>query len=576
MLLGYWIYRDHWDKRGAKWFVAMLAIGGAYALCASAQLLVPWLEVKTVLSTVGGFFGLLSYVAFAVFAGKYTETEYHRRPVVKLALVTVPVSYFVFVLVRPIVDLWVTDYWIETEPFRYLAHKPGPGLLFVAVLSYLVGFYNLYRLSIYLLSTSKRATKQLGLLMAGTFSVMLIATASNLGLFPAEHFYHGVYATIPFILFTSLALFRYDFLRVQPVARTAVVEGLDDPVIVLDGDRAVADFNQASTRLWPLLPDAVGEPIADACPDLVDAMWLDDETWDLAVKGDRDELADQITFTVDGTERHFSVNLSTVGGDDESANWVSILLGDVTELERSRWRLEKQNERLDQVASTISHDLRNPINVADGYAELVESLIDEDGLDAGDAETAIEHLHRIRTSHDRMEAIIADILTIAREGKTVDETRQVSLVAAARDAWHNVETEDTTLTIAADRRLQADRSKLLSILENLFRNALDHGPNDVHVTVEATSDGFAVADDGPGIPAEHRDSLFEYGYTTSEEGTGLGLSIVQAMAESHGWTVEHDDGYADGARFVFGNVDAVPLSDSEAASHGDSDPVQHG
>lgn len=61
VLLGYWIYRDHWDKRGSKWFVAMLVIGGTYALCTTVQLLVPWLEAKAVLSMVGGFFGLFSY-----------------------------------------------------------------------------------------------------------------------------------------------------------------------------------------------------------------------------------------------------------------------------------------------------------------------------------------------------------------------------------------------------------------------------------------------------------------------------------------------------------------------------------
>jgi signal transduction histidine kinase len=105
------------------------------------------------------------------------------------------------------------------------------------------------------------------------------------------------------------------------------------------------------------------------------------------------------------------------------------------------------------------------------------------------------------------------------------------------------------MTVVDDRTLQADRSKLLTIFENLFRNAIDHCQADVTVSVGATEDGFYVADDGPGIPADHRDHVFEYGYTTGTEGTGLGLSIVRTMAESHGWTVELDESAA-GARFV--------------------------
>ena len=61
--------------------------------------------------------------------------------------------------------------------------------------------------------------------------------------------------------------------------------------------------------------------------------------------------------------------------------------------------------------------------------------------------------------------------------------------------------------------------------------------------------GFAVADDGPGIPADDRDRVFESGYTTGD-GTGLGLAIVKTIAEAHGWTVSVTESDAGGARFV--------------------------
>ncbi|SDF18923.1 sensor histidine kinase [Halorientalis regularis] len=550
--LGYWIYRNHWDKRGTRWFVGMLALGGVYTAVTSVQLFLFSQEAKALFTTVGGFFGLTSYVAFAGFAGTYTETQYHRHPVVVVILASIPVGYLVMAPFQTVGNIWITDVWIETEPFRYLAFEPGPGLLFIIFLSYVVGFYNLYKLVVYLLSTSKRATKQLALLMAGSLSIFVIATVSNLGWFPAEHFYHGAYATIPFILLTTLALFRFDLLNVQPVARNAVVENLRDPVLVLDDEGRLVDYNAASTRIWPDLDGHVGEPFEAACPTLAGKVDPADE----------DEEANRLTLPTDGRDRHYSVTVSRVARRDGDDEWLSVLLRDVTALEQSRWQLQTQNERLDQVASTISHDLRNPINVADGYTEIIQRMIDADGLDAEEGEQALDHLGEIQTSHDRMEAIIDDILTIAREGKTVEDTDTVSLATAAQDAWANVDTRDATLTVDGDRTLQADRSKFLSILENLFRNALDHGPDDVTVEVDATADGFSVADDGPGIPAEHADSVFEYGYTTTDEGTGLGLSIVETMAESHGWTVEYDADSEQGARFVFGDASSEPVTET--------------
>ena len=110
-----------------------------------------------------------------------------------------------------------------------------------------------------------------------------------------------------------------------------------------------------------------------------------------------------------------------------------------------------------------------------------------------------------------------------------------------------VETDDATLVADTDRLVRADRSRLRQLLENCIRNAVEHGGP--AVTVDDLDDGFAVEDDGPGIPAAERDRVFEAGYSSAPGGTGLGLPIVQRVAEAHGWEVavgESDDG---GARF---------------------------
>jgi len=77
----------------------------------------------------------------------------------------------------------------------------------------------------------------------------------------------------------------------------------------------------------------------------------------------------------------------------------------------------------------------------------------------------------------------------------------------------------------------------------------------VAVTVGALPDGFYIEDDGPGIPADERDDVFDAGYSTTEEGTGFGLSIVQQIADAHGWDIRVTDGSDGGARFEITGVE---------------------
>ncbi|WP_135303046.1 sensor histidine kinase [Haloarcula amylovorans] len=233
--------------------------------------------------------------------------------------------------------------------------------------------------------------------------------------------------------------------------------------------------------------------------------------------------------------------------------------------EQSKQELKRQNSRLDQFASTLSHDLRNPLTVARGHLELLSAqlaALDEE-TDTAELQT---HVEKVEVSHDRIESIIDDVLTLTREGESIEQTEEISLDAVVRDAWTNVDSKGATLEISGNRSIRADRSRLLRGLENLFRNAIDHVGEDVTVTVGLLSDGFYVADDGPGIPESEVDDIFEYGHTTSEDGTGLGLSIVKTIAEAHGWRLYVDSTYEDGAMFVFSDVtsgDELDWSDSE-------------
>ena len=229
---------------------------------------------------------------------------------------------------------------------------------------------------------------------------------------------------------------------------------------------------------------------------------------------------------------------------DLMSRWVSYEL----QRERANERLERQNDRLQRFASIVSHDLRNPLNVAEGSIELARMDDDPDQLD------------RARSALDRMDALIDDLLTLARAGETIGETEAVDLATLCRECWGDLSTVDADLVDATERTIRADRTRVRQLLENLFRNAVEHGRPEgesVTVTVGDLPDGFYVADDGVGIAEADREMVFERGYSTNAEGTGYGLDIVAEIAEAHGWTVALTESDGGGARFEITGVEFV-------------------
>ncbi|GAB6880146.1 hypothetical protein JCM17823_24200 [Halorubrum gandharaense] len=211
-----------------------------------------------------------------------------------------------------------------------------------------------------------------------------------------------------------------------------------------------------------------------------------------------------------------------------------------------REELETQRERLEEFASVVSHDLRNPLSVAVGNLELAREL---------DGDAADERLERVGGALDRMDALISDLLALAREGRTVEETSEAPLRSVAESAWRTVDDANADLVVESDLGIvDCDRGRLQQVFENLVRNAIEHAGDDVTLSIGTLPDGFYVADDGPGVPSEHRDEVFDPGFSTDHDGTGFGLAIVERITKAHGWevTLAETDG---GARFDFTGVD---------------------
>ncbi|WP_222916428.1 PAS domain S-box protein [Natrinema sp. SYSU A 869] len=309
---------------------------------------------------------------------------------------------------------------------------------------------------------------------------------------------------------------------------------------------------------------------------------------------DREQAKYQVQFhAADGEERIHDVHTRLLPLEDGAFTGTIHATRDITRRCQYRRELERQNERLEEFASLVSHDLRNPLNVGQGH------------LDSLDEQYDSQHVDELQWSLSRMAELVDGLLQLARQGKSIGEQARFPLENAAERAWSTVDTGQARLEINTDIEIYGDEGRVRELLENLFRNAVEHGstsprsdthedavehgstsPNsqtqretveqstnrDEHdgtdplvVTVgsleggrqaagtDASSNGFYVEDTGRGLSAD-RDSLFEFGYTTETDGTGFGLAIVEEIVTAHGWSISARNGSAGGARFEISDI----------------------
>ncbi|MBV0901875.1 two-component system sensor histidine kinase NtrB [Haloarcula salina] len=325
----------------------------------------------------------------------------------------------------------------------------------------------------------------------------------------------------------------------------ALLENIPNPAVVVEFDQRdprVTSVNEAFEAAFGYdRSDAVGESLlalvapTDYEPGDVAADWLRDS-------GNAETEVTRVTATGEARTYLFrSVIVSRDTGDVEGYG----IYTDITDRKRREQQLEHQNERLDEFVSIVSHDLRNPLSVASGRAELL--------LGTAEDEAVREGLEAISDAHERMARLLDDLLTLARQGRVVGEPTTVDLATVATDAWRQVETAEATLSVETDATIEADPDRLQQLFENLYRNSVEHAGSACEVVVAdaepAGQNGFSVADDGPGIPPDNQERVFEHGYSTDSDGTGFGLSIVQSIAEAHGWSVTVSESEMGGARF---------------------------
>jgi len=332
--------------------------------------------------------------------------------------------------------------------------------------------------------------------------------------------------TLAGLLF-AVSIKRYQFLQISPAAEQQIMDEICHLIFILNPKGVVAGTNKISRELLDIEVGMTKEELEQLNPELK--------------KLNNNGTQKEITISVDGDTRVFTHSSSILEYGRGARGEVN-LLRDVTELANKEEELQEQNEQLSDFANEVSHDLRNPLSVAVGYMQLAKENPEDP-----------ENLTKIEQSLERMDELIESILERAHSGRSPNR-ELLSLETTAKNAWTNVRTPSASVEIDTDRRLSADSGQLLQLFENLFRNSIEHGGEDVKIVIGTTPSGFFISDDGPGIPESRREDVFNQGVTYADQGTGYGLSIVSNVVAAHKWSIAVTESESGGARFDISGV----------------------
>jgi two-component system phosphate regulon sensor histidine kinase PhoR len=331
----------------------------------------------------------------------------------------------------------------------------------------------------------------------------------------------------------------------QQVLFNSMIEGL----LLLDRSQKIYLANRAFKNLFGLKVELRGKTILEALrlhelDELVQRVQAEGQVFDYEVK--LPEL----------TERWLRVNAAVISNSAGEREGMIMVFHDLTRLKQ----LERTRE---EFVANVSHELRTPLSLIKGY---IETLLD--GA-RNNPEVAERFLRIIERNTNRLDLLIQDLLTISalESGRMKLNLQPVDLHALAEKALNDLHSRAENKNVVLVNELpllptRADANRLDQVFANLVDNAIKYGRLNGKVTVSGRKLDddrleIFVQDDGPGIPSEALDRVFERFYrvdkarSRDQGGTGLGLSIVKHIVQAHGGEVRVESELGKGATFFF-------------------------
>jgi two-component system, OmpR family, phosphate regulon sensor histidine kinase PhoR len=316
--------------------------------------------------------------------------------------------------------------------------------------------------------------------------------------------------------------------------QSAIFSAMQDGLLVLDGERRIALFNQTFQRLFGLDQKSLGAPLLES----VREASLDELI--ARTFRNREPTHGEIMLA----DRHWHVSAEPMHHDNGAKPGTVVLFHDITALKQA------DEMRRDFVAN-VSHELRTPLSILRGY---IETMLDDPKMPRGETARILE----VMDQHSKRLGLLAnDLLTLARieSGSSNLQTSEIDLLRFLSDVvrdWRK-KISDKGLEVVVDVSddcsiICGDEERLREIYDNLLDNAVKYSREGGQIRLTAERhDGaitLSVSDNGIGIGAEDLPRIFERFYRADKArsrqlgGTGLGLSIVKHIAQLHGGRVE--------------------------------------
>lgn len=330
-----------------------------------------------------------------------------------------------------------------------------------------------------------------------------------------------------------------------------------DFVFVMDEENTIIAHNRSAATLFGD-HNPIGEKLEKVldAPDLIDIV--------AHAAAEEETLEEQFMFD----KRYYRAR-TQVMRYGESHYFVGVAIQDITQLVRLN------RARRDMVAN-ISHELRTPITK---IRFVIDSLFHED--DRPKRKASITSLREISQEVGALEDVVQELLDLSmiESGqaimKLVDEPLSEIVAAAGERLEEKLEQKNIKVVrnIPQKMRVLCDREHIRRVITNLISNAIKWSPKDDVITISAANSGediiVSVFDNGPGVPDDQRERIFERFYQvdtarSGSEGSGLGLAICKHIIEAHGgniWAEGNSQG--SGGRFLFTLLNATPLPDEE-------------
>ena len=601
-----WLFYRY-EVRGSVWMAAIMGTAFLTAEAYTASLLAGGLTATLAWYYVFAIAISLDALAFLGFTLVWTGRGSFVRPRVLVPLaasyVAIPVAGLVALALTGLELqslVWADPGLVEVGGLTAFNRTPGPLGLVWRVAPTASVLVMLALLAEFTFRPEQRLYRRRNaLLLAAPVAVTLISLAAQFLGIPVE------VTPLAYLLTGGIfaaAIGTFGHFDVVPLATDSIVDEIDAGILAYDENGRVLDSNRRARDLLGIEEGTGTDVVAalPASPALAETPALADSpplAGDIEADADLSTIEERLdgrefTAVRDGERRQFAISISTLEGSSDAPIGRGLLLFDVTErhrrerkLRRKNEQLERKNEQLERLADVVSHDMRGPLSTADTALALLRGDLD-------DPDPAVEQsLDDLVEVHDRLGEFVEHLPQLARGSTDVEAPVECDLADLAESAWRVLDTGAVELQIAGTAELQGDRQRLQRVFENLFLNAteqsstspgsrgrqdaVEHGVTDpdpppetavangggggpdtgpdrsdgvTQVRVGTFDRGVFVEDDGPGIPEDRREEVFEFG-TGTGDGSGFGLAIVRTVVEAHGWSIDVTESDSGGARF---------------------------